>query len=88
MIEYRLEELSDKLGKAETMLTHLIQAYYFSEKPNPYLLLDERVSRDDSRRDDILKWNQDYTFIYQFINVAYDYLNESSRLIESIINDC
>jgi len=86
-IEYALV----KLEKADTLLNHWVQEYGFSEKPDPRAAIEwGRSLKDEPGRTALgsfsAKWYWEYDNIFNFVDMAFDYIMETQKILNVAAN--
>ena len=83
-----LGEALIKLEKASTVLNHWEQNYSFSKRPSPEAAIAWRgtVRSEDIWGQQSFTWYQEYNLIFQLISIASDYVYESKKLLEQIVD--
>jgi len=86
-----IENALVKLEKADTLLSHWTQEYGFNEKPDPRAAIEwGRSLKDDPGRSALgsfsAKWYWEYNSIFDFVNMAFDYIIESQKILNEAMN--
>lgn len=84
-IEYLLLDIE----KAKGMLDYIIFEYDFPTNNEPdwkLLLRNAKLTNEELLSSPTTKWVSDYKRIYQFANIAYDYIDKVKESIEKIID--
>lgn len=77
-----------KLERIEFLLGELLEDYSFSEKPNPLLLLDDKIpSESHEQKRQTQKWFWEYNRIQSFIEMASEYASNSREDTERTLTD-
>ncbi|TEB05862.1 hypothetical protein Psch_02904 [Pelotomaculum schinkii] len=74
-----------KLEKADTLLNHWLQEYGFHEKPDPSLISSARTPSNAMRKAQAQKWYWEYDYIFKFIDIVSNYVDESKNLLSQAI---
>lgn len=78
-----IEDALNKLDKADIVLQHWTQEYSYSERPNPRAAIDWWNGIDESRAaNQSAAWFREYNYIFEFIQIAFDYIIESKKILE------
>ncbi|WP_035213427.1 hypothetical protein [Desulfitobacterium hafniense] len=83
-----MEETLTKLEKAELLLTHWTQEYGFSKKPDPKAAVDWGQSKGGAQtkeQSDSVKWYWEYNLIFNLVDIAFDYVRGSQKMLEDAI---
>mgnify|MGYP000889802388 CR=1 FL=1 len=75
-----------KLDKADTILSHWVQEYGFSEKPDPRAATTWSAKVPDRNNPDrageqAFKWYWEYNTIFNFVDMAFDYIMETQKIL-------
>ena len=79
-----------KLDKASLILDHWKHEYAFSESPDPRKALNCWTSRSpeemNTNSKQSLKWFHEYSQIIGFVDIVSDYVFESKKLLEKVVD--
>lgn len=81
-----IEDALIKLEKADTLLSHWLQEYEFNQKPDPRAAIEwERSLKGEPGRTALgsfsAKWYWEYNTIFNFIDMAFDYIIETQAIL-------
>lgn len=83
----KVENALIKLDKAQLILGHWTDEYAFNEKPDPAEAVKHWTSESREKninRDQSCKWFHEYSQIIGLIDIAFDYVFESKKLLEKV----
>lgn len=83
-----MEDVLDKLDKADLILGHWVDEYSFYENPNPRAAIEYARSvpvDKDPHKAQSYKWFSEYNTIFQLIRIVSDYVYESRQLLQKAI---
>jgi hypothetical protein len=78
----------DKLKKANMILSDWTQEYGFIHQPDPRKAMESEAFKSEEgygEAVDSRKWFHEYNRIYQFIDIVYDYVYESKKILEKAL---
>jgi hypothetical protein len=83
-----LEKALIKLENADMLLSHWVAVYGFSRKPDPKLIFDNTEGDEelDRLKMQAFTWFVEYWKIYQFVDMALDYIQDSRDILEQVIH--
>lgn len=78
-----IEEALTKLSRADIVLQHWTQEYSYSKKPDPMAAINWWNGTDQSvEAKQAANWFWDYNYIFEFIEIVFDYIMESKKILE------
>lgn len=78
-----IENAINKLDRADIVLQHWTQEYSYAEKPDPKAAINWLTENDRSREaKQSAEWFWDYNYIFEFIEIVFDYVTESKEILE------
>lgn len=83
-----MEDVLDKLDKADLILGHWKNEYSFYENPDPRAAIEYERSvpvDKDPHKAQSYKWFLEYNTIFQLIRIVSDYVYESRQLLQKAI---
>lgn len=82
-----IENAIGKLDKADIILQHWTQEYSYSEKPDPKAAIDWFHGDKSLKARQSAAWFHDYNYIFDFIDIVFDYVLESKKILEEGLKD-
>lgn len=79
-----IENAIAKLEKASIILDRWTQEYSFNQKPDPSSIYN---NSDPIHKKQTQKWCWEYNCIYEFIDIAFDYIIDSREALEQAIRN-
>lgn len=84
-----MEETLIELEKARLLLAHWTQEYEFNKKPDPKAAADWWLSNREAQtkeQSDSVKWYWEYDMIFGLVDIAFDYVRGSQKMLEDAID--
>ena len=80
-----------KLDKADMMLGHWVNEYVFTDRPDLSEAVKAWTSRDSEAESKMakqsIKWFYEYNLIIGFIDIVYDYVHASKKVLKKAVYD-